>query len=198
MVRIVLIFVLIFSFSCKEERHTSSLKKKMANVIVADSADSLESKGCTEFFYTEDGMPMPKFLDLVQTSFSKTYLSDTLFVGFSQSSITTKSKRNYLEFTHLAMLPTKWRFDFAVNNTFRFYKYHNETYGLAYAELNFPASYYKYVYGDKDVFKVVKDSSLIDIGISKQDFAKLFIAETKAVCDTIKIGDDSSVIVGIS
>lgn len=184
--------MLTFSFSCRDGKHATLLNEKFTKQMITDSVDLLAIKNCTEFFYIEDGMPTPKFVDLSLESFSRPYLSDTLFVGFSESSITTKLKRYYLEFNHLAMLPTKSRFKFPVNNSFGFYKYPNETYGLAYVELNFPASYYKYRDGDKNLFKIVKDSSFIDIGISKQDFVKLFKATTQTVCDTVKIGDDSS------
>jgi antitoxin component YwqK of YwqJK toxin-antitoxin module len=147
---------------------------------------------CMDSFYEENVIPGFKFEKIDQKTFSKSYLSDTLFIGFSESMITINSERNYLEFAASENLSPANELNVKASNTFRFFKYTNDTYGLAYAELNFPASYYTHGYEDKDVFKIVKDSILIDIGLSKQDFATLFNADTKALCDTFKIGDDAS------
>ena len=161
------------------------LEKKQRFTSVANPKQE-----CIGSLYQENVIPTFKFKTSNTKPLSKAYLSDTLFIGFSESLIATDSDRDYLEFSTQAVLPSTKESDPKSTNTFKFFKYANNTYGLAHAEVNFPTSHYEEA--GKDMFKVVKDAALIDIGISKQDFSRIFKTDHKTMCDSVKVSDDTS------
>lgn len=167
---------------------TSALE--VNDVSPLEVEDRVQEEECLNFIYQENDIPTFKFEKTSKRQFSKSYLVDTLFTGFSESSITTKSGRNYIEFRAWTNIPSKKNPNFRVNNSYSFFKYSNDTYGLADVHINFPANSYKNL--DKELYEIIKDSSRIDVGLSKQLFAQIFRTDAKLVCDTVQVSNDSS------
>lgn len=126
------------------------------------------------------------------------FLLDTVFRNFYAVHIKPirNSERNYLEISkyyspsvNIKQLKTK-------DNIFGFFIgldsiniNEKKTCALEYAELNFPTKYYRNV--KRDLFKIKKDTSLLDIGMDKVLFAKIFNKDAKTLCDTISVGNET-------
>ena len=187
---ILLIFFVCLS-SCREDKLGTAISqsKNQETLLATIEKDSVVQEKCVDVIYLDNVMPSFKFENSIGRTFSKSYLTDTLFVDFSKSTIITDLKYESLEFSSWITLK---KLNFVVGNRYQFHKYRNGSYTLSLAELNFRSDDLRYRYIDKDLYKIAKDSSLIDIGMSKLAFAKIFETGSKAVCDTVKVGDDSS------
>lgn len=202
--KIFYITILIFClFGCKNTEQTnlsnndtdSNLKKE--GKITTKTSNVKNQITCISDIFIEGPIPTFGFDDAYKNK-RATFLLDTLFSNFYISHIKPikNTDRNYLKASkyfspseNIETLKTK-------ENSYSFFigldsinLKNNNTVILEYAELNFPTNHYKNV--NRELFKIKKDSSLIDIGMTKKEFANIFKKDVKQLCDTIFVGNET-------
>lgn len=173
----------------------SAIKEK--NVLL------MKKFGCSSCIHTIYTKALPKYGFVTEHEsfiYNESYLIDSLFQDFTASKIyynwedENNEDQYYLEFT-MHFLPHGKELIGLRENKFRFVPRDDGKYIFSYAETTFNSTlYFKSLDLQEKVnrFKIKIDTSYIDIGISKKHFATLFKKEVNKLCDTVKVGDDSS------
>jgi hypothetical protein len=194
MKNIIYIIVLLSFFSCKQTKENDVEKKKV------NTTDSITIKknalmDCENGVYL-DGKQIPTFnFDKDHSSKSLSYLMDTLYRSFHKSKIensinrSLKGDRVYVEFAQNYDPSPNIDLFKRKKNIFGFYLLRETRASLEYAELNFPTKYYKNA--KRDLFKIKKDTALLDVGMDKALFAKIFNKDVKTLCDTVYVGNET-------
>ncbi len=154
---------------------------------------------CTSGIYLTNEIPTFNY----ESKFPKkrylvSFLLDTVFRNFYAVHLKPirNSNRNYLEISNYHSPSVNYEPFKTKENIFGFFLgldsinvNKSKTYALEFAELNFSTKYYRNV--KRDLFKIKKDTSLLDIGMDKALFAKIFEKDVKTLCDTIFVGNET-------
>lgn len=178
-------------------QETALTKENNENILDIGKSTQID---CIGGIYFDNVIPTFNF-EKEQSSSRKSFLMDTLFRSFHKNRIEMnidKSLRgyfNYIEFSQV-YIPDNENFFTDKENKFLFYigvtkhlKPGKERFALEKAEINFPTKHYRNA--NRELFKIKKDTKLIDIGISKKEFAKIFNKETNKLCDTVYVGNET-------
>ena len=195
MKNIVSIIILISIFSCKQTKE-NDIDKKTVNTADGIAINKNALLDCTDGIFFNNEIPTFNYeIIFPKKKYSIPFLIDTIFTNFYKNKIETnidkslKGERIYIEFSKYYLSDKK---DLLTKkeNVFGFNTFNGKSGTLEYAELNYPTKYYKNV--KRNWFKIKKDSFLIDIGMDKAQFAKIFDKDVKSLCDTISVADDSN------
>jgi len=193
------LFILCF-FSCKYQAQSNLSSQKvssLSNVSIVENEVYIKEKKteCISDILLEEAIPTFSFDNTYKNI---TFLIDTLFSDFHISHIKPikNSNRNYLEMSKNYAPSVSIKTSKTKENIYRFFIGLNsiniesvDTALLEYAEINFSTLQYKNI--NREFFKIKKDTSIIDIGITKQEFANIFKKDVKQLCDTIFVGNET-------
>ncbi|NQX84762.1 MAG: hypothetical protein HRT67_02370 [Flavobacteriaceae bacterium] len=205
---IYLVIFILSLYNCKQVEK-KNLPNKAADTlentveikdeITLKNSETKNQKKCVTDIFLEGAIPTFNYKSIYKQNYSSnTFLLDTLFKNFNALHIKAvkNNNRNYTEFSQKHTPSANIKTSKIKENTFGFFIgldsiniKDNKTNVLEYAQINFPTKYYKNT--NKDLFKIKKDSSLIDIGITKQEFALIFEKDTKKLCDTVFVGNET-------
>lgn len=194
MKNVIYITILLSFFSCKQAKEDDFEKQNVntsdSTLIQKDSHVNI----CEGGIYL-DGKKIPTFnFEIEHGQKGLAFLMDTLFRSFYKAKIeiaidkSLKGNRTYIEFSKNHIYDKKDFFS-EKENIFGFYLILETGGALEYAELNFPTKYYKNA--KRDLFKIKKDTALLDVGMDKTLFAKIFNRDIKTLCDTVYVGNET-------
>ncbi len=153
---------------------------------------------CNSYIQIKSGLgPLFNYEKLYNRYLSRALLLDTLFKSFHVSegldniTLPNNVRRNFLEFVKGYNPDSNSLFSKYRQNKFRFYKTVNGDYSLESAEINFNSDL---VFPEdiSQLYKVVASGTiLLDVGSTKAEVQKSFKIDSKQLCDTMQIQDDS-------
>lgn len=194
MKNIIYIIVLLSFFSCKQAKEDDVEKKNVNTTDRTTIQKDSHVNSCGGGIYL-DGEQIPTFnFEIEYGQKGLTFLMDTLFRSFYKAKIETgidkslKGNRTYIEFSKNHIYDKKDFFS-EKQNIFGFYLIRETGGPLEYAELNFSTKYYRNT--KRDLFKIKKDTALLDVGMDKTLFAKVFNRDAKTLCDTVYVGNET-------